>query len=77
MANEIKIERRIYEHQEAEIRAKYGEDAAQLANYGWAVITEMDHVEVATKVYLPTGAVIIASAANSLDDPIESQWEAC
>lgn len=46
------LETHIYEAQHKIIAEKYGEQAAELANYGWAVEEYDDRVGVCTKVYV-------------------------
>ncbi len=63
------IEASLYDAQENLIRAEHGDEAADTANYGWAV----DDGVVATKVYLPTGAMVLCSELGK-DGVIKHQW---
>ena len=54
----------IYEAQEKVIKKKYGEEAAEMANYGWGVDEQEDSVGVATKVYVDP--VMILSSDKKL-----------
>lgn len=63
----------IYADQERIILERYGEEAANMANYGWSVIEDEDAVGVGTKVYV--SPIMILSSEKKLDnDKITHIW---
>lgn len=69
-----KMWNRVLEAQHGEIKKAHGEDAADHANYGWGDATSGERVDVATKVYLPTGARILSSTADYPGEEISHSW---
>ena len=71
------IEDKIYAAQERWIRKRFGDDAADNANYGWGVdvVDEHHYVLVATKIY---GHGVLHSEAAGLSDRVSHDfyvWE--
>jgi hypothetical protein len=66
------LEAKIYQVQEELIKAQYGEDIAQLANYGWAVEVTDELVGVATKVY--SDPMMILGSEAKPNGEINHQW---
>jgi hypothetical protein len=56
------------------IEGKHGKEAADMANYGWGTSADNDAVSIATKVYLPDGAVVLVSDAVK-GTAITHRWE--
>ena len=63
------IETELYNAQEILIKAEYGEEVAQNANYGWAV----DDYGVCTKVYTKTGPIVLGTVIAK-DGTIKHEW---
>lgn len=59
------IECQIYAEQENYIREHFGDEAAQIANYGWGVDTVGERIDISTKVY---GHGVLETEATSLED---------
>ena len=74
--NQIKrvstLELRIYIEQKKYIEEHFGEDAADVANYGWGVDEHKDGIGVSTKVY---GHGILQSEAHLGDSEIAHSFE--
>ncbi len=68
-----KTETALYASQYEWIKTHYGEQAAENANYGWAVISngESPFLEVATKVY--GHGLLMSDALNIIEDGGELQ----
>jgi hypothetical protein len=72
-----KEEARIYQEQFDLILAKYGEETARAANYGWGVSADESAISVATKVYgigADGGAVVLVSEWKP-PHPTSHRWE--
>jgi hypothetical protein len=72
-------ETRIYDEQFNLILAKYGEETAGAANYGWGVSNNESAIWVVTKVYgigADGGAGLLVSEWKPLH-PISHRWEPC
>lgn len=66
------LECRVFEEQEKYIREKFGDDAADNANYGWGVDVFDKGVSVSTKIYRHG---VLTSKANIGDSGIQHEFE--
>ena len=66
---------KVAEAQSKEITKKHGKKAAEGANYGWGDATRPGHVDVATKVYLRSGAQVISTTADYPSDELSHSWQ--
>jgi hypothetical protein len=64
----------VVEAQHDEIKEKYGEDAADCANYGWGDASDGGRIDIATKVYLDAGHQVLSSTADYPSEEIEHNW---
>lgn len=66
------LEWHVYVEQQKYIKDKFGQDAADSANYGWGVDELKDGVQVSTKVY---GHGILSSEVHIGDSEITHSFE--
>jgi hypothetical protein len=67
------VEDRIYTHQHDLIKARYGEEEADRANYGWGVAERDNGISVATKIYNGAGTILITDAEEP-DFEFYDEW---
>lgn len=65
------LEDKCYARQYRLIKATYGKEAAEKANYGWGVIDGEVLLDISTKVY---GHGILRTVANRCNGQIAHEW---
>jgi threonine dehydratase len=68
------LECEAYAKQHELIEKEHGREAAASANYGWGVSGSATHLSIATKVYVPGGAVLVTSV-NLQTGEMTHRWE--